>query len=353
MRINKDQVSLGRWENLKFFFTRGSGHLTAFFINRIRWHLYPRLHLVTKFPPHLDIETSSLCNMQCPMCFTTTDKFQGNTPKGLMSLSLFKKIIDESKKYNLYSIRISHRGEPFIHPEVIQCISLAKRSGIKEVSSLSNILDLTPELFEKVMQAGLDWLTISFDGSGDTYERIRRPAKFQEAYQKIKDYKKIKDRKRSLRPVIKIQSIWPAVKDDPQRYLDLFKPYVDAIAFNPLIDYLHKDDPEKIEYWENFDCPTPYQRLTILFNGLVPYCHNDEFNTFIIGDVNKERVYDIWHSRFMSEVRTVHRKYGGVKCLSACKYCFLPRKTVASQEFIGNKNILVEKYTGRTEEVVA
>lgn len=322
-----------------------------YFMNRLQWHYYPRFHYVSGFPAHLDIEISSLCNMQCPMCFTTTETFKDKIEKGFMDFGLFNRIIDEAARYKIYSVRISHRGESFIHPEVIDCIRHAKEAGIKEVSSLSNILALSPSLFEKAMKAGLDWLTISFDGLGKTYEEIRRPAVFEDSVQKIKEYKRIKDAAKSYKPVIRMQSVWPAIKECAAEYVQLFSPYVDGIASNPLIDYLHNDDPAQIEYWENFDCPTPYQRLTVLFNGLIPYCHNDEFTTYIVGDAKKEAIHDVWNGRDMTRVRRIHREHNGVSLLGACKHCFLPRKVTPVVERFGEKTIVVEKYTRRTEAI--
>lgn len=351
MRINKDQICISRAKDLRFSFSRGKNHMWAYFLNRLHWYNYPRLHFVSKFPVHLDIETSALCNMQCPMCFTTTDDFKKKINTGLMEFSLFKKIIDEAALNKIYSIRISHRGEPFVHPEIVDFISYAKKSGVKEVASLSNILALTPELFEKSMNAGLDWLTISFDGLGKKYEEIRKPAKFEEAVQKIKAYKNIKNAAKSCKPVIKIQSVWPAIKDCAQEYIDLFSPFVDAISSNPLIDYLHNDNPEAIEYWDKFDCPTPYQRLTVLFDGQVPYCHNDEFNTLIVGNVLKDSIYNIWNGPDMKRVRKAHAEHKGVNLLPACKHCFLPRRVEPVAEHFGGRNIIVEKYMGRTEEI--
>jgi len=351
MRINKDQIKLSRWHDLLFSYRRGKGHMVPYLANRFAWYYYPRFHHVSKFPGHLDIETSAVCNMQCPMCFTTAEAFRHNVDKGLMAFEVFKKVIDEAVQCGAYSIRISHRGEPFVHPEIIDFIEYAKQSGIREVSSLSNILALTPELFEEAMKKGLDWLTISFDGLSDTYEWIRKPAKFEESYERIREYKKIKAKSRSIKPVIKVQSIWSAIKDCADEWVRLLGPYVDNLASNPLIDYLHKDDVDKIEYWENFDCPTPYQRMTVLFDGKVPYCHNDEFNSWIIGDANKQSICDIWNGAEMNSVRKAHSRHEGVNHLPACKYCFLPRKTTPMVEYIGERRVLVEKYKGRTESV--
>ena len=77
MKINKGQFRLtSRTKNLKFDLHRGSGHLSHYIVNRIKWHLFPRINQVNKFPLHVDIELSSLCNLSCPMCYTTTDEFK-------------------------------------------------------------------------------------------------------------------------------------------------------------------------------------------------------------------------------------------------------------------------------------
>jgi radical SAM protein with 4Fe4S-binding SPASM domain len=268
-----------------------------------------------------------------------------------MSFELFKKIVDECASHKIFSIRISLRGESFIHPEVIKMIRYAHDKGIKEISSLTNGLALTPELFEQAMDVGLTWLTISIDGIDEMYESIRIPAKFNDIVEKVKRYKEIKDKKKSIKPVIKIQSIWPAIKDTAEEYYNIFSPYVDNIASNPLIDYLGEDDESKIEYEPNFDCPVLYQRLVIGSDGKVLFCSNDAFGKYIIGNANKESLYDMWHGGKIQYVRDLHKKHIGYKEIEPCKQCYLPRKVAPVIEMIGSKKIEVDKYTERTEEI--
>jgi radical SAM protein with 4Fe4S-binding SPASM domain len=349
MKINKGQFRFSKWDELKFNCKRGRGFFCRFLLNRFKWHYYPRLHHISSFPDHVDIEISSACNMKCPMCYTITDEFKERVGRLFMPLELFKKIIDECAEYNVFSIRISLRGEPFIHPDVIKMIAYAHQKGIKEISSLTNGLALTPELFKEAMEAGLTWLTISVDGIGETYESIRIPAKFNDIVGKIKKYKEIKNEKKSIQPVIKVQSIWPAIKDNAQKYYDTFSPFADSIATNPLIDYLGKD--KEIEYESNFDCPVLYQRMVIGSNGLVLLCSNDELGEYILGDANKESLYDIWHGDKIQKVRELHKKHIGYKNVLPCKKCYLPRKTISVAEKIGNKKVFVDKYIGRTENI--
>ena len=348
MRINKDQIILSRKKQLQFSYHRARGHALAYLKNRMIWYYYPRFHILTDFPNHVDLEISTACDLKCPMCYTRTDEFIELVKKQFMDFALFKKRVDECVKYKIYSIRISLRGEPFLHPDVIEMIRYAKNAGIKEVASLTNNYRLTPAMFEQAMKAGLDWLTISFDGLGETYEWVRQPAKFEESLNKIKEYKKIKDKAGSLKPVLKVQSVWPAIKDCAVEYYSLFEPYVEMVASNPLIDYLQKD--QDIEYVEDFDCPVLYQRIAVGSNGIV-ICPNDELGEYAFGDANKETLHSIWHGAKMTEARQLHREHRGYRELVMCQKCYLPRKTQPVVERIGDRKIEVEKYTGRVEEI--
>ncbi|MFC1951531.1 radical SAM/SPASM domain-containing protein [Chloroflexota bacterium] len=348
MRINRDQIILSRKKQLQFSYHRAKGHILSYLRNRAEWYYFPRFHILTDFPNHVDLEISSACDLKCPMCYTRTDEFIQRVPKQFMDFALFKRLVDECVIYRTYSIRISLRGEPFLHPEVIQMIRYAKNAGIKEVASLTNNYRLTPEMFEQAMKAGLDWLTISFDGLGETYERIRQPSKFEESANKIKEYKRIKDKAASIKPVLKIQSVWPAIKDCAVEYYGLFEPYVDMVASNPLIDYLQKD--KDIEYLEDFDCPVLYQRIAVSSGGIA-MCPNDELGECTFGDATRESLHAVWHGEKISKARWLHREHLGYKELVMCQKCYLPRKTQPVVERIGGRKIEVEKYIGRVEEI--
>ena len=56
MRIEKDQFFLsGIKKNFLFHKNRGEGHLLSYLKNRVQWHWYPRLKIVSYFPFHVDI----------------------------------------------------------------------------------------------------------------------------------------------------------------------------------------------------------------------------------------------------------------------------------------------------------
>lgn len=327
---------------------RGVGWESEYAEYRRNWSEFPERQYVSEYPLLVDIELSSVCNLRCPMCYTITDEFKTQVNTKRMDWDLFRKIIDEIGG-KVPAIRLSLRGEATLHTRFVDCIRYAKEKGIKEVSTLTHGGKLTPEYVEKIVEAGIDWITISVDGIGDTYERIRKPIKFATLLANIQAIHQYKKERGLRRPVIKVQGIWPAIKEDPQAYYDTFKSCTDLVAFNPLIDYLSKDTD--IEYVQDFTCPQQYQRLVIGADGLVMKCSNDEENREVIGDAKQETVYQLWHGEKMQQVRKMHLQPDGFKQSAVCRKCYLPRKTNEEQSSVDGRVFIVRNYTKRNQKI--
>ena len=51
------------------------------------------------------------------------------------------------------------------------------------------------EYLEKVIDAGIDWITFSIDGMGQDYYEIRRPLTWEGTLSRLKEIKQIKEKK--------------------------------------------------------------------------------------------------------------------------------------------------------------
>nr|WP_315463271.1 radical SAM/SPASM domain-containing protein [uncultured Rhodoferax sp.] len=350
MKINKaDKPASGLLRRVRFHFTRGKGHLFAYTRSRLRWFLYPQLRFAGSYPDHVDLELSSACNMKCPMCYTTTEAFKKQVPHENLDFELFTRIIDQLVDNKVFSIRLSWRGEPTLNKNFLKCVSYAKERGIKEVSTLTNALKLSSEMFEALVDLQLDWLTISFDGTGDIYEQIRKPAKYNPMVEKIMGYAETKRRKGSVKPAIRIQGIWPAIQPNPDAYFETFDPIADEVSVNSLLDYLHKDGD--IQYIKDFTCPVPFQRLVIGSDGRAFMCINDELGQVPVGDTRTQTIAEIWNGAPMQRVREVHKRGDGTKEFAPCKVCYQPRQTQQVPVQAGRRVIMLQELVGRTQEI--
>lgn len=302
-------------KRIAFHYRRGKGKFLAYFINRLQFNYLCKLHINTRFPPHIDIEPTMLCNMKCSMCF---QQHLDISKEGYLDFELYKKIVDECSINRLYSIRLCHRGEPLMHPRIVDMVKYAKDKGIKEVFTLTNGLLLEEQLIKRLYAAGLDWLQLSIDGTYDVYEKIRKPARFEDIYSKVKLLHKIRKQQGRLRPILWIQSLWSSVKHNPEEFINLFAPYVDKIAFHVDFDYEQRfrKDP-------NFICYRLWHRMMIMADGVVPMCNSDFLKDEIIGDIRKQSIKEIWNGEKLKRIRKLNLKRRRLElapCATKCNW---------------------------------
>ena len=348
--INKGHFDLdtpGRTAAFNEKLARGWEHEYAEY--RRLWVELAKTRQLRDYPLLIDLELSSKCNLHCPMCYTITEEFLSKVDRKYMEFDLYKKIIDEVAG-KVFAIRLSLRGESTLNRDFIQAIAYAKQKGIREVSTLTHGKKFTGEYLRDAVAAGIDWITISIDGTGETYNRIRNPLRWEDTLGRLKEIKVLKDQLGTHKPVIKVQGIWPAIRENPTEYYNALEPYTDLIAYNPLIDYLHNDT--QIVFEENFACPQLYQRLVVGSDGRVMMCSNDEDTKHPVGDAYKQSIHEIWHGEAMNKVREIHSRRDGFKELGVCRNCYYPRKAVPDETAdVGGRTIVIENYVNRAQQV--
>ncbi len=313
------------------------------------WVDLAKTRQVRDYPLLVDLELSSRCNLNCPMCYTTTEAFLSKVDRKYMEIDLFKKIIDEIAG-KVFAVRLSLRGEATLNRHFLEAVQYAKQNGIKEVSLLTHGKKFTGNFLRQVVEAGIDWITISVDGIGETYNSIRKPLKWEETLGRLKEIKTLKTEMGVLKPVIKVQGIWPAIRENPTAYYNALEPYTDLIAFNPLIDYLRKD--AEIVYEENFACPQLYQRLVVGSDGKAMMCSNDEDAAYPVGDAYTQSIHEIWHGESLNRIREHHAEADGFKNIPVCLACYYPRKAVPDETAtVNDRKVIIENYVNRAQDV--
>ncbi len=285
-----------RAEYLRNELRRSRGKRFSYLINRYQWKYYPRKR-VPLFPLNVDIEVSSRCQIQCAHCFRQQMDIGEN---GFMDLGLYKKIVAECGQNGLFTLKFSMRGEPLLHPDIVEMVDYAKRSGVREVWLNTNGGMLTENLSEDLIRAGADWITMSFDGLRQEYEQVRYPLNYEDSLDKLRTLRRVRDRLKAS-TLLNVQSIWSAIKDYPQEYIDLMKSIVDRVAYNPDMnfkDIILEPDPD-------FVCPRLWQRICITSRGNYLKCPSDFSMEEILGNASTMGVCEAWQT-VQEEQRQFH-----------------------------------------------
>jgi len=302
-----------KWRN--FLFTWNQGHVLAYLKNRIQWKLYPKAGKVSDFPLHVDIETTAKCNLRCPMCPSRHLSKEEYAKYGHMDFELYKKIVDECADHGVFSIRLSWRGEVLVNKRFAEYVHYAKRvRHIPNVSFLTNGSLLKGELARKLIEYGVDYISVSIDGLAPIYEQIRAPIRFEALIDNLRQFKELRAQMGRSKPMVRVTTLWPAIASDPQAFYDTLQPVCDKIVYNPLKDY-NAVEPLK----EGFICQFPWERLFVGFDGSVQPCSNTK-ETFALSNVRDSSLHEIWHSEPMQRLRSLHRE-GRRMEVAPCNTC--------------------------------
>lgn len=127
---------------------------------------------------HIEIEATNECNTRCLHCPHESI----TRPSGKMEWSTFQTVMDKAFAFDSsdVSVEFAGMGEPLLNPQIyrfIKCIS-----DRTQTSLTTNASALTPQNTARLIDAGLDRLTISFNGTDQaTYELMMGGLNFERA----------------------------------------------------------------------------------------------------------------------------------------------------------------------------
>lgn len=289
---------------------------------RSRWNGNPKTYTIEGFPIHLDIESTNACNLRCPFCATTYN-YWGDSSVGRMSVDLYKRIIDQGVEHGLCSIKLSLRGEPLLHNQLPEMIAYAKKRGILDVYFNTNAMLLNDEVSRKLIDSGLDRISISFEGiEKEAYEKYRPGAKYETVVENIEKLMDLKRKTGAEFPKVRVQTVLlDELKKDFSKYVDFWEKRVDEVAYLDAREEGPQFDHRGLI--ANWACPFLWQRMTILWDGVLLPClmHGlSDFSLMSLGNVKEKGIAYHWRSEKLNEIRELHKR-GLSHKIEACDRC--------------------------------
>ena len=151
-----------------------------------------------KLPPTrfltVRIDITNKCNLRCKMCYFSMEKVK-QQPRTEMSVHLFQKIAREVLPVAKQLI-ISAGAEPLYSRKFPEMLEIAARHHVPYTAFFTNGTLFNEHNIKTIITAGVNVIIISFDGATpQTYEAIRRGAKFEQV---VKNIRLLQDMKKQL-----------------------------------------------------------------------------------------------------------------------------------------------------------
>lgn len=174
--------------------------------------LYPLFPRSVFYPRYIEVEVSTLCNLRCEMCEHTYWKEKNQ----MMNLEQLKGIVEQFPK--LQWIGLTGIGESFLNPDFMKMVDYVKSKGI--YLELYDSFFLINEKFAgSLVNSGIDRMIVSIEGAtAETYEKIRKGAKFNRSIENIKNIIKLKKEKKAHYPEVTFHYI--VTKENAKEAID-------------------------------------------------------------------------------------------------------------------------------------
>ena len=288
-------------------------------------------------PVALAIEPTTSCNLRCPECPSGLRSF--TRPTGMLDKVMFEKTIAELQDALLY-LTFYFQGEPYLHKDFLQMVSMATQKGIY-TSTSTNAHYLSPENALATVKSGIDRVIISLDGTTqDTYEQYRIGGSLEKVIEGTKNLIAAKRDLKSKTPHVIFQFL--VVKPNEHQIHDarsMAKSLgVDEIRFKTAQIYDYEEGsgliPENDKYaryrktasgkYEIKNkllnhCWKMWHSAVITWDGLVVPCCFDKDAEYRMGNVSNQSFREVWGSEKYLEFRK--QLIGSRKNIEMCKNC--------------------------------
>lgn len=259
---------------------------------------------------YLALETTSKCNLKCPMCIHSIGYRQTED----MNEAILESALKNIKEMKIPSIAVNTTNEPLLDKRIFQIIQkISNIDCVFDIHMNTNAVLLNKENCSKILNSNLTRLMIGFDAfSKQTYERMRVGAKYENVLKNILDFLELKERKGKVFPVVRVSLVRSSINEDEiEKWFAFWKDKVDYISIQeyltPVLDnskgYLFPVDIKRRKVISGIACYQPFERAVIRGNGdVLPCCAH--FATKIpIGNIKQNRLNDIWYGEKVVKLR--------------------------------------------------
>jgi radical SAM protein with 4Fe4S-binding SPASM domain len=297
-----------------------------------KWQLAKRSSIT-----EINIEFVSYCNLRCTLCSLDHDK-----PKIRMSAETLKHFFEDfltDKHFrSVKTIHLYNAGEVLLHPKIEEMLAIIKHYkelskerniSFPKIALLTNAIVLNEKNANALINSEvLDNIRFSMDGgSKEKFEEMRERAKWDVFVKNITTFCELNNKNEHKIPTGIITLVEYKHKLNTNWMSDEFKHLLNMVDGYEL-RYAHNWGGEvEVEELKNkkkknykIGCSLLMHQLVLLPNGDITVCCADLNSKGVIGNIEKEKLFDIYNKPQRTEML---KKFiqGKKKEIDLCKDC--------------------------------
>jgi radical SAM protein with 4Fe4S-binding SPASM domain len=282
------------------------------------------------------IDPCGTCNFKCNFCPCNMSNYNKKERHKVMSLSLFKKVIDEICTFpeKVKVIYLYGFGEPLLNRKIIEMAKYLKKSkACNEIRIVTNGSLLSPKMNDQLVDSGIDLVRISIEALTeiDYKEICDIDIDYSSLLNNIEDlYKKSRGK---LKVAAKIVNTTIKTGKDLENFLDVYMPITDFCfvedivdgwpEFEKMVSISNKTIEAKNWIWKTKKykrCSFSLTMMMLHSNGDISPCPNDWKHSLNFGNIEQDNIVNVWNSAKWHDFQLMHLEQDR-KTIPFCREC--------------------------------
>ena len=244
-------------------------------------------------------------------------------PKGYLSFSMFKRIIDEISEHKKTALVPFFRGESLLHPKCVEMLAYIKQKGIGPIQFTTNATLLTKDIALSLIDLELDFISFSVDSiDSESYGEIRRGGELKTVLNNIDFFCEQKQKMKMKNPEIQVSVVKTKnTSGDIDNFVSYWQQRVNRVRVyeeHSQNGNFGSLEQESIDV-ERKACFKPFRDMVIYWNGSVAICNHDWDRENQLGNIEENSIEEIWNSNAYKIIRDAHLGNGKLETL--CENC--------------------------------
>ncbi len=279
-------------------------------------------------PIYAGIETSGLCNLRCVMCPHGQPQYMYHK-RGYMTMEIFQRVVDEAKSF-INEADLFGGGEPLLNPHIFDMIAYAKAAGI-HTRIHTNATLLTREKAQALLDSGLDFLSLSFEGyTKEIYEQTRVNAIYEVTIENIRNFLNMKSGGGYKKPYTVLQVLRPAPEDQTEEMkaglINMRREFASYAGLDEFrVVQVHNYGGKvlcarrgtKARY---APCTFLWYAVFVLWDGTIVPCCVDWWGEYTLGNIRDTSLEQVWNGEKMRYLRATLAN-GRYQLIPLCREC--------------------------------
>jgi len=276
-----------------------------------------------KIPPIIQIEPTNYCNLNCLCCSVS----RSSRKKGYIGFDLFKKIIDDASQIGVKQVDFFLHGEPLLHPRFIEMVTYIKTKKLR-VNITTNGTLFEKEKTEELLHSGVnsnDLVLFSILGySKEVHEMVQKGVNHEKVVNNIRYMLELRKKLNLDGPKIEVVFYaTPENEHEKNKYEEFWRGVVDGVNVYRASQSFREANKQEVKIPpRNKSCWLLWKRMCIFWNGNVTICCSDVNEEYILGNLNKQSIREIWNNEKMLSLKKLHkkRKFQEIPLCSHCDW---------------------------------